>query len=651
MATNELMPSVEKLVPLPKAKSAVWKYYGFIVNASGKIEDRKKVFCKLCDPPFALAYSTNTSNLTYHLERKHPEEHRKVLRSQGKDKKDLQPKTICTTPPFLSINSASQGVKPYDKSSKRAKQLVNATAEFVSLSLQPIRIVDDPSFRNLLTIADPRFDIPHRTHFSTKVIPDLYYSVRGQIESQLASINYCTVTTDLWTSSHQHRSYISLTVHFVNSQSYVLNSLCLQTLEVPQDHTANSLHNVLLSMFKDWNISTKMFAATTDNGHNIMNAIELLTLEHFPCLAHILQLAIKKAYNLPKVHTTIARCKKLVEHFNKSTKETYKLREKQKMLELKEHKLIQDCPTRWGSTLSMLKRVSEQQAAIAAVLIEGKVQHLMPEGEEWSIIDELIKILEPFQEATEVMSTEKFPSISSVKPLLYKLLEKTLMVNSDDKAVTKSMKEVVKADLSSRYQTNTIKNLLDIAAILDPRYKELPFLSNAETKDIFDHLEQVLIAMNLSQDTEDSQQIQLDSDEDDQNSPSERPAKRPKNSELSEESQKETRFSKLLGDLFHNETVPQRLAITDKVTREISLYKAERTADLDSDPLKWWNDRKHTYPLITKLVQKTFSMVATSVPSERLFSSSGNIITEKRSCLLPENADKLIFLHENIRKL
>ena len=68
----------------------------------------------------------------------------------------------------------------------------------------------------------------------------------------------------------------------------------------------------------------------------------------------------------------IARCKKLVEHFNKSIKETFCLHEKQKMLQLEEHKLIQDCPTRWGSTLLMLHRVSEQQAAIAAVLIEGK---------------------------------------------------------------------------------------------------------------------------------------------------------------------------------------------------------------------------------------------------------------------------------------
>ena len=62
------------------------------------------------------------------------------------------------------------------------------------------------------------------------------------------------------------------------------------------------------------------------------------------------------------------------------------------MLQLPDHNLIQDCPTRWGSTLAMLKRVSEQQAAIAAVLMEGRLQHLMPEGEEWNIIENVVNI-------------------------------------------------------------------------------------------------------------------------------------------------------------------------------------------------------------------------------------------------------------------
>ena len=96
-------------------------------------------------------------------------------------------------------------------------------------------------------------------------------------------------------------------------------------------------------------------------------------LRTFPCLAHTLQLAIKKVFTIPRVNTAIARCKTLVEHYKKLTKETYHLREKQKMLQIEEHNLIQDCPTRWESMMAMLQRVSDQQAAIAAVLIEGNV--------------------------------------------------------------------------------------------------------------------------------------------------------------------------------------------------------------------------------------------------------------------------------------
>ena len=43
------------------------------------------------------------------------------------------------------------------------------------------------------------------------------------------------------------------------------------------------------------------------------------------------------------------------------------------MLQIEEHNLIQDCPTRWESMMAMLQHVSDQQAAIAAVLIEGNV--------------------------------------------------------------------------------------------------------------------------------------------------------------------------------------------------------------------------------------------------------------------------------------
>ena len=85
----------------------------------------------------------------------------------------------------------------------------------------------------------------------------------------------------------------------------------------------------------------------------------------------------------------------------------------------------------------------------------------------------------------------------------------------------------------------------------------------------------------------------------------------------------------------------------EEIKSELHRYKLEEPLDLESDPLKWWLQRHTTYPHISKFLQGVWSLVATSVPSERVFSVAGNVINEKRSRLLPENVDKLVFLFEN----
>ena len=57
--------------------------------------------------------------------------------------------------------------------------------------------------------------------------------------------------------------------------------------------------------------------------------------------------------------------------------------------------------------------------------------------------------------------------------------------------------------------------------------------------------------------------------------------------------------------------------------------------------------------LLSKLIThgteiQYLGVVATSVPSERLFSTAGNIVTAKRCALEPENVEKLVFLHDNL---
>ena len=62
-------------------------------------------------------------------------------------------------------------------------------------------------------------------------------------------------------------------------------------------------------------------------------------------------------------------------------------------------------------------------------------------------------------------------------------------------------------------------------------------------------------------------------------------------------------------------------------------------------------DARKKYSILSSLAKKYLSIPATSVSSERCFSTAGNIVTAKRSCLLPKNVDMLIFLYQNRKYL
>ena len=104
-------------------------------------------------------------------------------------------------------------------------------------------------------------------------------------------------------------------------------------------------------------------------------------------------------------------------------------------------------------------------------------------------------------------------------------------------------------------------------------------------------------------------------------------------------------LTKLLGDIFTSEKSYKNP--TDHARNELVRYEVEETLDLDSNPLKWWKERDKLYPILSDLSCKLFSLPATNVPSERIFSCPGNVITEKRSRLLAQNVDRLVFLYEN----
>ena len=162
---------------------------------------------------------------------------------------------------LLAILTRSQ---PLPKTSSHHKELVNAVGHFISKDLLPLSAVEGAGFRSLMELTEPCFAVPSRKYFSQAVIPSLYLQERKKVETSLAQVEYCSFATDLWTAKYQNRSYISVSCHFID-QEWELHSYCLETRELPVDHTAQSIATELSQLLKDWNLR----GSTTETGKNI----------------------------------------------------------------------------------------------------------------------------------------------------------------------------------------------------------------------------------------------------------------------------------------------------------------------------------------------------------------------------------------------
>lgn len=110
---------------------------------------------------------------------------------------------------------------------------------------------------------------------------------------------------------------------------------------------------------------------------------------------------------------------------------------------------------------------------------------------------------------------------------------------------------------------------------------------------------------------------------------------------------KKTALEDLLGKYFTTEPA-EGYNSSKQAEREVENYRKEASIPLSGCPVKCWKDHCSQYPLLSQLAKACLSVPATSVPSERIFSTAGDIVNAQRSQLLPESVDVLIFLKKNM---
>lgn len=641
------------LVAHPRAKSKVWKYFGFDTDADGCILHWKRIYCRVCMSQ--IAYSGNTSNLSYHLEKNHPVEFSEFVKSNTDQMREAFATVFSRIKSEPSVPHVQQ--QPHevalrqnvDYENRRHNDLTAAIISFVCQGLYPVSVVEEPTFKNLISTVDPGYSPPSKKDLAGKLVADLYCRTRDSVFHELATVVNCGVTTDLWQSQTQNRTYISLSLHSVNYNSlsgFTMIYKCLKTFEVQEDNTAENITRAMYEAFVEWGITHKVSGATTNGSVDIVKACSLLELSvEMPCFGHTINRAVDEAFQVPRLDSFLGRCRRLVDHFGEPG--MFILRDKQKQHGLSPCSLITDRGRSWLATLTMLQRLREQRVAISATLVDVPGSHHFSFDEsDWSLMEGLIGVLQPFKVIANMITSCRYPTISMVRPVLHMLLSTTLKAKEGDLKEVSMAKDVISKVLSNLYlqnsQSQEISMFLNIASFLDPRYKKLPFLSTQErTKVESNILEEAKVILEKQM----SERSCLDEFSFVNDEP---PTK--KSALLGESfSSISTQENPLAAIFCQSDADQSQEELHAQVVEELSNYKSQRVLGLNEDPLLWWTSHALLFPTLPKVLQKYWCVPATSVPCHRLFSSSGAVLCGKRNRIAPALVDQQVFLYENLR--
>ena len=340
----------------------------------------------------------------------------------------------------------------------------------------------------MLHTLEPRYKIPQRGHMVDTAVPAMYEEVKKAVKTSLGAAQRVALTCDGWTS-RATQSYVTITSHYI-SDDWEMVTHVLQTRAMHDSHTGSNIADLLKRAVDEWGIQDKEPAIVTDNARNMTSAAELVGMPHFKCFAHTLNLSSQRALKLPAVQRLLARVRRITNFFRRSTIATHVLKEKQKLLNLEQHKLKTDVVTRWNSAHDMLQRFLEQPAITAALLsneVRKNEKDICTLSEaDIRAAEEIVAAMKPMKIATVVMEEEKTPTLSAVAPIHAQLIQE-LQESPGDSNMIKEIKTTICEDLKKRY-VDEQREILHASAALDPRFKTLAFLTEAERQIVYDRV-------------------------------------------------------------------------------------------------------------------------------------------------------------------
>lgn len=415
---------------------------------------------------------------------------------------------------------------------------------------------------------------------------------------------FIAITCDVWQDNYKRISYLGVTAHFYSEDL----KLCDQVIALkPLDWNKKKDHAFIKQTVRDVIETCKIpfdknkIIFITDRGSNMKKALkDFIRLNCFP---HFVNNVAKESCKIDIIKNNIAACGDLV-RFMKISGHNNQL----------EKSLKSSSPTRFNSVLATVDSIIENWDQLEIILMQENETERLDKIDK-TVLLQMKSFLQPLKQWSDFTESSHKSSLYAVWLGIDSLIKHCTVKDGDEHIIT-LMKTKALCYIEKRFELHSFHR---ISTFLHPNYKNLRFASESMIQCTVNETKELL------QKYEDSRSIPASCSAQDRRSSGS--SVDSVNSEL----------SNYLNDFVDEDEV-------DKYQR------LNFMTDMDIVPAIWWHEKRQDFPCLSKLAIAIHGLPASSTPSERCFSVSGAIITDKRSSLDPNAIEDLLILRSGSQK-
>ena len=534
----------------------------------------------------------------------------------------------------------------------------------------------------------PQVTIPDESTLCKHYLKDVYESVVEKVQCDLAAVKTICLLFDGWTDKHHVIHYLGIRVQFITDDwTGKVITLSVKPCAGDSDSMCDHVQKELQQFFPDY--KHKQLFSTHDGASAMKKASRLLKVTGFShCVAHAIHLLLTSdaMTRVPDIMALLLKCKNIVTtlHFKAEVLESEvtatndviacaelldKISDIKSVLDAddqfcidendepmeeesvdigdesanvatglhhfkKVHRLQNEVPTRWNSSLSMIDSLLHLRAEVTNSLKQTGHYDKCLKAHEWAVLEELRNFLQSFASMTDLVSSHI--TYLSLIPLVRAEVIDACKASMKDCDEVKSLKKLILNNIDKRLP---LTNDVNLSTLMDPSTKSLVSLSHDEKHEPV--YSAVVAASQPKASTSSDADQQGESGQ--STSATYNASQLPPSGNSQTEQPPVSKKMKLL--LKHTPQPNESEADSRRIRNEINNYLQYIPGDQEDDPLLFW--KRGLFPSLEEAAKSCLTRSASSVPVENLFSTMGLLLNGKRSTLAPHRANWLSFIHDN----